>query len=142
MPDAPTDLAALAAALLDHSLPKAEWTHEAHLGATLYLLAQRSDLDLDSEMAGIIRSYNEAVGTPNTDQSGYHETLTRFFLRLLRRVLAEAPDGETLAGSFARLLGSPRADRAFPLRFYSRERLFSVEARRGFVEPDLAPLDF
>jgi hypothetical protein len=28
--------------------------------------------------------------------------------------------------------------RDWPLRFYSRERLFSVEARRGHVEPDLA----
>ena len=28
--------------------------------------------------------------------------------------------------------------RDWPLRFYSRERLFSVEARRTFVAPDLA----
>ena len=30
--------------------------------------------------------------------------------------------------------------RDWPLRFYSRELLFSVAARRRFVEPDLAPL--
>jgi hypothetical protein len=28
--------------------------------------------------------------------------------------------------------------RDWPLRFYSRERLFSVEARRNFVAPDIA----
>ena len=30
--------------------------------------------------------------------------------------------------------------RDWPLRFYSAERLFSVEARRKFVPPDLAAL--
>jgi hypothetical protein len=30
--------------------------------------------------------------------------------------------------------------RDWPLRFYSPERLFSVEARRRFVEPDLRAL--
>ena len=30
--------------------------------------------------------------------------------------------------------------RDWPLRFYSRDLLFSVAARRRFVEPDLAPL--
>jgi len=30
--------------------------------------------------------------------------------------------------------------RGWPLRFYSGERLFSVEARRHFVAPDLAAL--
>ena len=35
------------------------------------------------------------------------------------------------------LLTSEMAPRDWPLRFYSRERLFSLEARRGWVEPDL-----
>ena len=38
------------------------------------------------------------------------------------------------------LLASETGSRNWPLRFYSRERLFSVEARRGFVQPDRAPL--
>ena len=32
-------------------------------------------------------------------------------------------------------------DKAWPLTHWSRERLFSVEARRGWVDPDLKPLD-
>jgi hypothetical protein len=35
---------------------------------------------------------------------------------------------------------SPMGRRDWPLRFYSRERLMSVEARRTFVPPDLAAL--
>jgi hypothetical protein len=38
------------------------------------------------------------------------------------------------------LLLSPMGRRDWPLRFYSRERLFSVEARRNFVPPDVAAL--
>jgi hypothetical protein len=108
----------------------------------LFLLKRRADLDLDVEMARIIRSYNEAVGTANTDQGGYHETLTRFYVRLLRAVLAEAAPDESLEATFERLLASARADRAYPLQFFSHARLFSVEARRGFIEPDLALLPF
>jgi hypothetical protein len=39
------------------------------------------------------------------------------------------------------LLLSSRGRRDLPLQFYSKERLFSVHARRGFLEPDLASLD-
>ena len=136
------DLRALADALLAHTLPKAEWTHEAHLGATMYLLSARPDLDLEADLPQIIRSYNEAVGVQNTASSGYHETLTRFYLRLLRRALADAPAGEPVERSFARLLATPAADRAFPLRYFTKDHLFSPLARRSLVEPDLKALDF
>ena len=33
--------------LLARSLPKSEWTHEAHLAATIYLLLKRRDVDVD-----------------------------------------------------------------------------------------------
>jgi hypothetical protein len=38
------------------------------------------------------------------------------------------------------LLLSPMGRRDWPLRFYSPPRLFSVQARPGFVEPDVAAL--
>ena len=38
------------------------------------------------------------------------------------------------------LLTEPEGARDWPLRFYSRERLFSVEARRAVILPDLAAL--
>ena len=36
--------------LLTCSLERANWTHEAHLGATVYLLLKRPDVDLDAEL--------------------------------------------------------------------------------------------
>ncbi|RSV35388.1 hypothetical protein CA234_19910 [Sphingomonas sp. ABOLE] len=125
--------------LLACTLPRDDWTHEAHLAACCYLLSARPDVDVDTEIGGIIRRFNESVGGINDDHGGYHETITRAYVAGVRLYLAEVPEADLLARVNG-LLASPMGRRDWPLRFYSRERLFSVPARRGFVEPDLAPL--
>jgi hypothetical protein len=124
--------------LLARTLSKEEWTHEAHLAATTYLLLRRPDVNIDAELPGIIRRFNESVGGVNSDSEGYHETITRSFLRAVRLFLAEADPKAPLHELVNELLLSPMGRRDWPLRFYSRELLFSVEARRNFVEPDVA----
>jgi hypothetical protein len=126
--------------LLARTLPRDEWTHEAHLAATIYLLTRRPDIDLDVELPGIIRRYNESVGGVNSDTEGYHETITRCFLHGVRVFLKEADLSVPLYALANELLLSPMGRRDWPLRFYSRERLFSVEARRAYVEADLAAI--
>jgi len=126
--------------LLARTLRREEWTHEAHLAATTYLLLKRPDIDLDKELPGIIRSFNESVGGVNSDTEGYHDTITRAFLHGVRLFLVEADPDEPLHEVVNELLLSPMGRRDWPLRFYSRERLFSVAARRGFVTPDVAAL--
>ena len=126
--------------LLARTLPRADWTHEAHLAATTWLLTRRPDIDVDAKLPGIIRAFNESVGGVNSDSEGYHETITRLFLHGVRLFLAEADRTEPLHELVNELLLSPMGRRDWPLRFYTRERLFSVEARRAFVPPDLAAL--
>jgi hypothetical protein len=126
--------------LLTRTLPRAEWTHEAHLAATTYLLLRRPDVDLDRELPGIIRRYNESVGGVNSDTEGYHETITRVFLAGVRLFLSEADTREPLHELVNDLLLTAMGRRDWPLRFYSPEKLFSVEARRDFVPPDVAAL--
>jgi hypothetical protein len=126
--------------LLARTLPRPEWTHEAHLAATTYLLTRRPDIAIDKELPGLIRRYNESVGGVNSDSEGYHETITRVFLHGVRLFLAEADLEEPLHELVNELLLSPMGRRDWPLRFYSGERLFSVEARRRFIPPDLASL--
>ena len=134
------DVAHIGEGLLARTLPKAEWTHEAHLAATTYLLLKRPDIDIDAELPAIIRRYYESVGGVNSDTEGYHETITRVFLRGVRLFLAEADRKEPLHELVNELLLSPMGKRDWPFRFYSPERLFSVEARRHFVPPDVANL--
>src|SRR5690348_15079325 len=126
--------------LLTRTLPRLEWTHEAHLAATTYLLLRHAEIDLDQALPGLIRSYNESVGGVNSDSEGYHETITRVFLRGVRLFLEEADNGEPIHELVNELLLSPMGRRDWPLRVYSRELLLSVEARRRFVEPDVAAL--
>ena len=134
------ELEHLGEGLLSRTLTREEWTHEAHLGATTYLLTRRPDVDLDKELPGIIRRFNESVGGVNDDTQGYHETITRCFLQGVRLFLAEADPCEPLHELVNELLLSPMGRRDWPLRFYSAERLFSVEARRHFVPPDVAAM--
>jgi hypothetical protein len=134
------EIAHLGERFLARALPKAEWTHEAHLATTTWLLLRRPDIDVDEELPDLIRRYNESVGGVNSDSEGYHETITRVFLAGVRLFLSEADASEPLHELVNELLLSSMGRRDWPLRFYSRERLLSVEARRAFVSPDLAAL--
>ena len=138
--DSDAEIARVAEAMLARTLPKPEWTHEAHLATTTYLLTRRPDIDVDRQLPGFIRTYNESVGGVNSDSEGYHETITRVFLHGVRLFLAEADPKEPLHELVNELLLSPMGRRDWPLRFYTPARLFSVEARRKFVPPDIAAL--
>lgn len=132
-------IAHLGEGLVACTLAREEWTHEAHLAACLYLLTRRPDIDVDAAIAGIITRFNESVGGVNDDHNGYHDTITRTYVAGVRQFLREYGSGELTADVNA-LLASETGRREWALRFYSRELLFSVEARRGFVKPDRAPL--
>jgi hypothetical protein len=126
--------------LLACDLPRPEWTHEAHLAATTYLLLRHPEVDLDAELPGLIRRYNESVGGVNSDTEGYHDTITRAYLRGVRLCLEEADTRRPIYELVNELLMSPMGRRDWPLRFWSKDRLMSVGARRGWVEPDLAAM--
>lgn len=126
--------------LLACALPKAEWTHEAHLAACAWLVLERPEMDLSRDLPGIIRRYNESVGGVNDDTQGYHETITQGSLRGVRAFLNGRAADEPLVGKVNALLVSPHGRRDWLLEHYSRARLFSVAARREWVEPDQVPL--
>ncbi|MEO8679726.1 MAG: hypothetical protein ABI665_11810 [Vicinamibacterales bacterium] len=131
-----SETARIANGLIDRTLPKAEWTHQAHLRAGLWHVLTFGEDEALRLLRERITRYNASVGTANTDSSGYHETLTRFYVGLIARFVAECQTAMTVDG-LAELLIARHGDRELALRFYSRERLFSVEARRRWVEPDL-----
>lgn len=128
--------------LLACTLPKVDWTHEAHLAACTWIVRDRFDIVPERDMPTIISRYNESVGGVNSDTEGYHETITQVFIKAVRDHLAERPAGERLHECVNALLVSERGRRDWPLRFYSRERLFSVRARRVFVLPDVVASGF
>lgn len=115
----------------DHSLPKSEWDHEAHLAVCWVALRTRSQRDAVEFLRGAIRSYNDATGVENTATSGYHDTLTIYFVRAVIAVGASTIDEIVVA---------PTCRREAPLEHWSRDLLFGAQARAHWVEPDLQPL--
>jgi hypothetical protein len=120
------------------ALSAEEWHHREHVRlAYLYLLQRPWAEALDHLRAGL-KALNAAQNVPDTLERGYHETLTRGWLHLVRVELLQhgpAADSEAFVEEHSHLL----ARRALYF-FYSRARLRSAEAKAGFVEPDLTPL--
>ena len=134
-----TDIEAIAHGLIKADLPKTAWTHAAHWGAALWLL-RTPNYDAERDMPGFIKRYNAATGTPNTDTSGYHETITRASLIIAKRRLDRAPPKAPLATILDDILRGPWGRSAWLLEHWSKPVLFSPEARHTWVGPDLKPL--
>lgn len=120
-------------------LPRARWTHAAHLAVGFWYLLHHNPPEALRLARERISLHNEGVGTPNTDSGGYHETITRGYLHGIadhQSRHAATPPLESLLI----LQSSPLGSSDWLLQYYSRDRLFSVPARRGWVEPDLRAL--
>ena len=130
----------LVARFRDCTLPYETWTHAAHLAVGVWHLLHYRPEEATSRIRSGIRRYNVVCGIDNTDSSGYHETITLFYIRIVQQYLQSQNEVRPLHDLVNGLVESPNASRSAPLEFYSRERLFSVEARRGWREPDLKSL--
>ena len=133
------EIAAIGHGLVTRTLPKSDWTHAAHFASALWLL--HSGVDRARELPSLIRAYNEATGVANTASSGYHETITRASLRAAHAFL-RTHAGRPLFEICNELLASPLGESKWLFAYWSRPRLLSVEARRTWVEPDLALLPY
>ena len=130
-----SDTERIARGLIERTLPKVALTHEAHLRAGLWHVLHFGPVAALGLLRVRIGAYNESVGTQNTDTSGYHETITRFYVLVIDRFLS-AVDCTLPIDQLATRLIAECGDPRLPLRYYSEEHLFSVAARRSWVEPD------
>ncbi len=122
-----------------HDLAPAEWDHQAHLRAIAWLcFTCGADVALDRFRAAV-QGLNIQHSVPQTPTGGYHETLTRVYVRLTAATIADLPRPTDALAAEAAVVAA-LSDKAVVLRHYSRERILSPEARFGWVPPDLAPL--
>ena len=120
------------------TLPRARWNHRAHLTVALWYATHLDAQDvLEAVRRGILR-LNEACGIMSTRTSGYHETITRFYMRVVRNFVETEPNGDWAAR--ANRLIARYGEKELPLRHYTKDRLMSTVARAEWVEPDLVPL--
>lgn len=135
------DIAALLDAFRGRTLPKEKWTHAAHWAAALGLIAE-DEAAAHRDMPGMIRAYNESVDGRNTETEGYHETITIASLKAAAHALSGAPEGTPLHVVLSGLLAGPCGKPDWILDYWRKETLFSVKARREWVEPDVCALPF
>lgn len=118
------------------TLPEVLWTHQAHLVVGLYHLHRFSFETALEQVRTKIIAYNESTETGNTGTRGYHETMTVFWMRTLE-AYRELNRGLQLYEMCNKIKSGLCADDEFPMRFFSRELLFSSESRRRWMEPDV-----
>lgn len=115
-----------------------EFHHRDHI-KVVYLYLRRYPLDeaIVKVRAGL-QALAAAWGAPTNDlEKGYHETMTQAWVRLVHLALSDcgaAECADAFCGQQPKLMQKTYLD-----LFYSREHLRTWEAKRGFVEPDLAP---
>ena len=121
-------------------LPRTEWTHAAHLlTGACYVHSLGQDAALN-KMRECVRIHNESVGTQNSETSGYHETITVMWIRLLDGLRREA---EPISrAEFAALAVERFAGRRDIFReYYDFDLVASTEARLQWVAPTLKALE-
>ena len=133
------EIKTLIAAFENCTLPRNQWTHPAHLTVALWYLSRYSETEATNLIRNGIQKYNSANRIETTKDSGYHETITLFWIRMVRQYLAVEPNAEIL--DLANKLVHKFGNKNQPLEYYSRELLMSWEARISWVEPDIKPLE-
>ncbi|MEG4515544.1 MULTISPECIES: hypothetical protein [unclassified Microcoleus] len=145
----PNEIDSLIHAFQECNLSRIQWTHEAHLTVALwYFLFGQSESEAIDAIRNGIKRYNSVQGIETTKNSGYHETLTLFWVRTVRQYLAAESQNRSivhlangLIAKYADSLRDSSASRTLPFRYYTRDRLMSWEARNSWVEPDLKSLE-
>jgi hypothetical protein len=124
------------------TLPKSEWTHGAHVAAAASYLFVSQNFSISTVlplMRHRISNYNLAVGGANTPTSGYHETLTRFWLLIVSRHLREDPPASRLEAA-RNAVAAFGEERSLHTRYYSADIVKDTAARQTWRVPDVLPL--
>lgn len=119
------------------TVPPAEFDHGAHLSVALWYVSRLPYAAAAERMRAGLHRYT----THNNAQAAYNETLTLFWLKLVRHFLAQADARRPLAERADELL-TTYGNSKLAFEYYSRALVQTPEAKTSWVEPDLKPLDF
>jgi hypothetical protein len=115
------------------TLPKEQWTHLAHLYTGLWHVLTYDFDEALCLMRSRIITYNEHVGGANTATSGYHETLTVFYLKHIAAFVDENQGkGLSFNGLCELLSQTDLANPKYPFRYYDAASLMSSAYRASY----------
>ena len=115
------------------TIRREDWRHAEHLTVACYYAFENEYETALSRMRDGIFNLLRAFEVDLSKEMPYHETLTVFWMR----TVFDALDNQSSLVEFTNRMLEIGADKDFPLNFYSRERLFSDEARQRFVEGEV-----
>jgi hypothetical protein len=118
----------------DATISRDKWKHAEHLTVALHYLTLHDIETATAKMRDGIFKLLTAFEIDLSKEMPYHETLTVFWMRTVADFNASR-DSTPLLDKANELVEKYGKD--YPLNFYSREYLFSDEARARFVEPDI-----
>jgi hypothetical protein len=93
------------------------------------------DAAIDRIRSGI-RHLNDCTGVPNTPDRGYHETLTVFWVRIIRKLMDTIPSDTPLDDVIERVVAAYGARSDLFRDYYSFDVVKSREARAYWIPPD------
>jgi len=126
----------------DGTVPKDQWTHEAHVRMAWMLLNDLSFDEARKHMRRGVLRLNTLHGLDVIPDRGYHETITVAFLRLVDAAMREDVEKNIThrhSRDFCRQ-HSHLLEKRVILRHYSQQRIESRAAREAYLDPDQAPL--
>ena len=114
----------------------ADFNHREHVRLAYVCLCDTARLpEAHARVRAALLGFIRHNGVPETK---YHETITRAWILAVDHFMERAQPAASFDDFIA---ANPRLlDTSIMLTHYSKERLFSDEARAAFVEPDLDPI--
>lgn len=136
-----TEIEAIVLGFESCTMPDSEFSHRAHMVVALSYLhhSQLSVTEAAERMRAGLYRFLDHYGN---DRQKYNETITLFWIKLVRGFMNRAGTQERPLAGLASELAATHPDSRFIYDYYSKELLSSDEARTSWVEPDLKPLDF
>lgn len=136
--DAVTDDEAFLARFEGKAIPLSEWHHREHIRVAYLYVRRYGFADALARLRAGIQALNKVNGIVDQLTYGYHETMTKAWLRIVDSTIRRQGPGEH---SLDFLEKQPHLTQKTLLRlFYTRDRLISAEAKARFVEPDVTAL--
>lgn len=128
------DILTVVRAFENGTIARGEWRHAEHLTVALFYVWHHDfDFAFERMRAGIFNLL-KVFEVDLIKEMPYHETLTRFWMRAVLD-FKNSKNGVSIVEICNEMVEN--LDKDYPLKFYSRELLFSDEAQKNFVEADL-----
>jgi hypothetical protein len=114
-----------------------EWTHRAHLRVAYAYLGRHRLGEAIARMRKGLQRFNAVNRVPSGPTTGYHETLTQMWMRILQGLRTSVGPEASFDAFLERhpYLGQKLLGRLF----YTRERMGSDRAKFEYLPPDLTP---